>query len=224
LAGRFIAETEAGSPHYLEGSCRVVRASIRLARGDVMGASADTERALEVAREAKDAQVVGPALMARATVLVAEGRPAEANALVGELLTLGPKLVTALVSELGAGLIGLAWLVRSSGRERELLGVLANAPSVPWVLAAQAIVTGDFGRAEAVLAEIGFRPGEAYTTLRAAEELAGTGRTAEAEAHLGPALDFYREVGATHYIREGEALRATLKNREPAQRSRRAST
>ena len=224
LADRFIAETEAGSPHYLEGSCRVVRASIRLARGDVMGASADTERALEAAREAKDAQVVGPALMGRATVLAAEGKLAEADASVGELLTLGPKLVPALINEAGSGLIGLPWLARSSGRERELLGVLANAPSVPWVLAAQAVVTGDFARAAAVLAEIGSRPGEAYTRLRAADELAGTGRTVEAEAHLGPALDFYREVGATHFVRQGEALRATLRNREPAQRSRRAST
>ncbi|MCA1677991.1 MAG: hypothetical protein LC777_03080, partial [Actinobacteria bacterium] len=215
---------EAGSPHYLEGTCRVVRASIRLARGDLVGASTDTERALEAAREAKDAQVVGPALMARATVLVAEGRPAEADALVGELLTLGPKLVTALVSELGAGLIGLAWLVRGSSREGELLSVLATAPSVPWVLAAQAVVTGDFERALAVLAEIGFRPGDAYTRLRAAEELERAGRMAGGEAHLGPALEFYREVGATRFVREGEALRAMLGNREPAQRSRRAST
>jgi predicted ATPase len=49
-ADEFIAETEAGSPHYLEAFCRVVRSSIRFARGDLVGASADTERALEAAR------------------------------------------------------------------------------------------------------------------------------------------------------------------------------
>ena len=91
------------------------------------------------------------------------------------------------------------------------------------MLAAQAIVTGDFGRAAAVLAEIAFRPGEAYTRLRAAEELAGAGRTAEAEAHLEPALDFYREVGATRFIGEGEALRGRPPERDSAHVERRAS-
>ena len=218
LADQFISETEAGSPHYLEANCRVVRASIRRARGDLAGASVDIERALAAAREAKDPQVVAPALLARATMLVAEGRPSETDLLVGELLALGPKIVPALVSELGAGMVELAWLVRDCGRERELLDVLANAPSVPWVLAAQAVISGDFDRAAAVLAEIGYRPGEAYTRLRAAEELAGAGRTAEVEAHLAPALHFYREVGATLFVHEGEALRAAAAEGDSAQR------
>ncbi|MBA3432565.1 MAG: AAA family ATPase [Actinobacteria bacterium] len=224
LADEFIAETEAGSPHYLEPICRVVRASIRLARGDAAGASTDSERALQVARPTRDAQAVAPALHARATVLLAEGRRDEADALAGELLTLGPKLVVNLGGVHGTGIIELAWFARELGRESELLMILASAPAVPWALAARAVASRDFQRAAAVLAEIGFRPGEAYTRLRAAQELAGAGKTAEAEGHLEAALAFYREVGATHFIREGEALRVTLKNREPAQRSRRAST
>ena len=223
-ADAFIAETEAGSPHYLEPVCRAARASIRFARGDLAGASADTERALAVARPAKDAQVVAPALQARASVLLAEGRRVEADAVATELLALEDKLMPALVTGFGTGIVGFASLARDLGREGELLAVLATAPAVPWVVAARAVASGDFERAAAVLADIKFRPGEAYTRLRAAEELAAAGRTAQAEAYLDAALDFYREVGATHFVREGETLRTTLTGPQSDHRGRRAST
>ena len=206
VADAFIADVESGSPHYLETSCRVVRASIRLARGDVAGAASDAERALETAREAKDVQVVAPALHACAAVALAAGRRADADALATEVLALGQKLVPGLVSEFGVGTVQFAWLVRELGREAELLAVLSSAPPVPWVVAAQAVLRGEFDRAAAVLAEIGSRPTEAYTRLRAAEELARAGRTQEAAGELGPALDFYCAVGATGFIREAEAL------------------
>ena len=101
---------------YVLALCRVVRASIRFARGDLVGASADSERALEAARRAKDAQVVAPALHARATALLAEGRRAEADALAGELLTLGPECVVALGGFDGARHCRLAWLTRELRR------------------------------------------------------------------------------------------------------------
>jgi len=44
--------------------------------------------------------------------------------------------------------------------------------------------------------------------LRAAKQLVEEGRRAEADAELNRALAFYREVGATTYVREGEALLA----------------
>ncbi len=44
--------------------------------------------------------------------------------------------------------------------------------------------------------------------LRAAERLVADGRRAEADVQLQKALAFYRSVGATRYIREGEALLA----------------
>ena len=213
LADRFIAETEAGSPHYLEAPCRVVRASIRLARGDLAGAVADSERALEVARPAKDAQVVAPALGARASVLLAEGRRAEADALTEEVLALGSKLVPAVTSSFGAGIIEVACLARALGHEGELHAILATGPEVPWVVAARAVASGEWERAATVLAEIECRPGEAYAHLQAAEELLGAGRAAEAEAHVEPALAFYRSVAATHFISQGEALRAASAKR-----------
>ena len=44
--------------------------------------------------------------------------------------------------------------------------------------------------------------------LQSAALLAMAGRRAEADAQLGPALAVYRGVGATRYVREGEALLA----------------
>ena len=44
--------------------------------------------------------------------------------------------------------------------------------------------------------------------LRAAESLVAQGRRAEADVQLQKALAFYRSVGATRFIREGEALLA----------------
>ena len=43
---------------------------------------------------------------------------------------------------------------------------------------------------------------------RAAQQLAGTGRRAEADDQLRPALGFYRSVSATRFIRDAEALLA----------------
>jgi hypothetical protein len=68
------------------------------------------------------------------------------------------------------------------------------------------IAEGDYARAADVYAEMGALPNEAYTRLRAAEELVAEGRQAEADEQLRSALAFYRSVGATRYIREGEAL------------------
>ena len=59
-----------------------------------------------------------------------------------------------------------------------------------------------------VLDGIRYRPGAAYARLRAARELVAHGRRAEADAQLQRALAFWREVGATRYVREGEALLA----------------
>jgi len=49
---------------------------------------------------------------------------------------------------------------------------------------------------------------EALARLRAAERLVRDGRRAEADEQLQRALAFYRSVGATRYVREGEALLA----------------
>ena len=51
-------------------------------------------------------------------------------------------------------------------------------------------------------------PDAAAADLRAAEVAIGTRRRAEGDVHLGRALAFWRSVGATRFVREGEALLA----------------
>jgi hypothetical protein len=58
------------------------------------------------------------------------------------------------------------------------------------------------------LSAMGARPFEAYVRLRAAEELVALGRRSEADQELRRALDFWHAVGASMYVRRGEALLA----------------
>ena len=91
---------------------------------------------------------------------------------------------------------------------QELSPLLDATRATPWVQAASAICSGELRRAADVLGGIGYVTGEAYARLRAAKQLVEEGRRAEADAELNRALAFYREVGATAYVREGEALLA----------------
>jgi len=74
--------------------------------------------------------------------------------------------------------------------------------------AAAAIVQGQLEQATDRLVVLGTPPYEAAVRLRAAARLVAEGHRAEADAQLQQALAFYRSVGATRYIREGEALLA----------------
>jgi hypothetical protein len=59
-----------------------------------------------------------------------------------------------------------------------------------------------------LLAELGAASHEALCRLHGAETLAAGGRRAEADLQLERALAFFRSVGATAYLRRGEALLA----------------
>ncbi len=103
----------------------------------------------------------------------------------------------------------LAWAAREVGSEEELLSVIGREPfRSPWAQVAEAVAGGDFRGAAEVLASIGVVSSEAFYRLRAAEALVAEGRQAEADEQLRPALAFYGSVGATRYVREGEALLA----------------
>jgi hypothetical protein len=77
-----------------------------------------------------------------------------------------------------------------------------------WADALQHYLTGEFDRAAEVFAELGVPRDEADARLRAAEKLVHEGRGSEADEQLQRALVFYRSVGATRYIRQGEELLA----------------
>jgi hypothetical protein len=59
-----------------------------------------------------------------------------------------------------------------------------------------------------LFAGMGHLPNEAYTRLRAAERLVAEGRRSDGDEQLRKSLAFFRSVGATHFVREGEALLA----------------
>jgi class 3 adenylate cyclase/predicted ATPase len=205
-ADEFIAGVEQGSPHYLEAPCRSLRAAIRMARGDLAGAADDADKALQAGRRAKDVQVLAPALWARATVSLAQGRADEAEALASELLAGTPSGAWNLL-EWGC-MCDFAWLIVDLEREADLLPVLADKPPTPWTRAATAILTGDPRRAVNVLGAMGNLPGEARARVRLAELLAREGHRSEADAVVAPAIAFYRSVEATAFFGEAERLLA----------------
>jgi tetratricopeptide (TPR) repeat protein len=92
---RLIDEAEWGADHYCEPTYRGLRASIELARGNLVGAAEDTMKALARARRTKDPQLLAPALAIRATVLLAQQKREEASRLAEEVLALGGAPVTA---------------------------------------------------------------------------------------------------------------------------------
>jgi hypothetical protein len=86
VADEFVAESEAGTRHQVEPSCRQVRGSIRLARADVPAALEDAAKGLALAQEVGDPPVLDPSLAFHARAFLAAGRVEEAGAYVSELL------------------------------------------------------------------------------------------------------------------------------------------
>ena len=201
-ADEFIATCEAGSPHYAESYARERRADVLLARDDLESAAADAARALELARPAKDPQALQPALAVQIRVDLALGRLAEARRLARELLSLLETNTTSF------GIMTLALHAETLGVADQLPAVLSRLPDRSWTRGASAVFEGDFERAAEIAAEHAARVDEAELRLRAAEALVAKGRRADADVQLGAALAFYRSVGATRYVRQGEALLA----------------
>jgi tetratricopeptide (TPR) repeat protein len=193
--------------YWMEPPCRLVRGRMRLARGDATGAREDAERALDLARTAKDPQVLWPALAIAARAFSATD-PRRSDALVAELLSDWRKFGWPNTA-------GSDWLADACfasplpARAEELLeGAAQTRSHTPWLEAAVACASGDFRGAADVYAGIGALPDEASARLRAAEVLVREGRRGEADVELKQALAFWRSVGATAYVREAEALLA----------------
>lgn len=203
LGERFIAECEAGSPHYLHGRMLGDRAEIREARGDIEGALADFRRSLVLAREIGDPQALLPRLGSTVLAFETHGLSDEARPLAVELV----ELVPAYVHEATLAL-SFAFLISRTALELEpdVRQALENAPPAPWKELAFTCLDRDFVRAAEIWAAGGSPPMEARVHLRAAEELIDSGRTAEGEDQARRALAFYRSVAAAYYIDRCETL------------------
>jgi tetratricopeptide (TPR) repeat protein len=192
---------------WMECPCRWLRGRIRVGRGDSEGAQTDAARCLELARLAKDPQVLWPALAFGARAFSGTDRR-RANDLADELLAEWRAQELLISGSDSEWLNDLIAALPRLGREREFLEVDEAEMTTPWRRAARTFFLGDYAGAAEMYATIGAKPQEAYVRLRAAEALVGEGRRKEADAELERALTFWRSAGATAYVREGEALLA----------------
>jgi tetratricopeptide (TPR) repeat protein len=205
-ANECIAELEAGSPHYHGGQYHYFRALIRVARDDIVGALDDAERGLELARLAKDPQILFPSLSVCSYVRMVAGKPVQGAALADELLdavrgqAMGWECVMFPT---------FAWAAVGLSRGPALVSALPSGTPWKWVDAARALGASDFAAAADICAGMGARPEEAWARLHAAERFVHEDRRHEGDEQLQQALAFYRSVGASRYVREGEALLAT---------------
>jgi class 3 adenylate cyclase/tetratricopeptide (TPR) repeat protein len=192
-AEKFIAEVEQGARVYRAAGLYGFRGMIRLARGDDAGAEADAEQALKLLREQRDPQVMNPDLATIAFMFASLGNEQRtATALDEAVASLGS------LRHMGLAAIELpllAWAALTLEREGELVDVLEREPfKSPWLRAAVAVASRDYRAAADILGGMGVRMHEAFFRLRSG-----------GEADVRAALDFYRSVGATRYVREGEA-------------------
>jgi class 3 adenylate cyclase/tetratricopeptide (TPR) repeat protein len=195
-------EEIAGVQHYMQHSCHMYRARIRQARGDGVGAGEDIETALDLAREIRDPQSLHPVLASAAELALQRGDVESARRSLDALGRPGDHL------EAGLWVVTAAFARHGLGRDDEIRAGRGSTPPTPWSDAALAIADGDFARAGDILEGTGARTLVAAARLGAAKQLVAEGRRAEAAAQLAPALAFYREVGASAYVRQAEGLLA----------------
>jgi class 3 adenylate cyclase/tetratricopeptide (TPR) repeat protein len=185
----------AGDRHYTQRSAYGVRAEIRLARGDVTGAVADTECAVELGRTAKDPQAIVPSLAVAAFASVGAGDLSKAAEYAEEILAGDSGFF-----DFGPTLYYLAWVLTALERADELAKALTRVPRAsPWREASLAIGSGELSRAAEIYSGAGSHAQEAYTHLRAAE-------AEDAGAQLDKAIAFFRQAGATAYLARAERL------------------
>jgi tetratricopeptide (TPR) repeat protein len=196
----FLAESQL-APHYHDCYVLASRSVIRLARGDLEGALADQSAALNRAREIEDPQAVFPVLGVSAYVLAEAGRTEAACIAFAELMEAGPEAASYGIEE------GI-WAADILGRSNEFAALLSGSDNTRRTRASRAVLAAEFDTAAEIFSEMGALLSAAHARLRAAEQLVGAGRRAEADVQLRQALAFFRSVGAARYVRRGEALLA----------------
>jgi class 3 adenylate cyclase len=203
-ADEFLAESAALGPHFFDADIRCFRSWMRLARGDVQAALEDQRESLISARQAKNPQAPYAALAISAYVLAAAGRAGEALRILSELFARGTADLSG-VYESGADCVLAAEILGRRDEVRQWLGTRRDSP---WFAVARALAEQEFVAAAESLDSMGAARQAALARLRATQELVRTGRPGEAEDQLRHALEFFRTVGATRFIREGQALLA----------------
>jgi class 3 adenylate cyclase len=192
LADELIAEGE-GGPDYAESYIRNNRALILLARGKVAEAREDSWRSVEIARRARDLQVLAPALGVWLHVATELGLEREA-------LDAAELLAAELAQHAAVGPLDVlidAFFFARDPLVMPLRVVAEHMSHTPWGEVGVAVLDGRLSDAAATLHEIGDVANEAYARLQSGEP-----------AQVERALAFYRSVGATRYVEQAEGLLA----------------
>jgi class 3 adenylate cyclase/tetratricopeptide (TPR) repeat protein len=178
-ADAFLAAVEGGAAHYNAFQAYAVRAEIRLARGDVVGALRDSERSLEIGRPLTEPQAFYFVLQGSAHVFALGGAVDRALELAREVIDALERGEMFHFAVINLPLFAIA--ARHLGLTDDLLRALEGRPASRWIDAARAYCRGEFAVAADLLAEAGDRPAEAEARLQAGQ--------------LDEALAFYRKVG-----------------------------
>jgi predicted ATPase/class 3 adenylate cyclase len=197
-ANAFLEESEKGA-HYQDISALIARSMIELAGDRIDLSRTAVEAAMAAGRRVMDPQAKTPALAMGAFVYAEVAEYDQAQALLEELEP-GPFIAWTATPFFAASRLGTA----TEFRER----VRPFQSGTRWDRAADAVLDGRWVDAADAYDEIGARPFAALAALRSTQTLVEHGRRAEADEQLRRALAFYRSVGATRYIREGESLLA----------------
>jgi len=198
LSTSFLEESQQGG-HYADGIALTTLALLALARDAKDEALTSIRRAVTLVRKLQDPQAVIPTLAAEAMLHAELGDVALARTLLDQLEP------GAYVAAVPVAFFAAARAGHSDAWRRRIDGFWRNTP---WDAAGDAVLDGRWADAAAEYERIGARPFAALAELRAAETYVAAGKQAEANDHLTRALAFWRSVGATRYIREGEALLA----------------
>jgi class 3 adenylate cyclase/tetratricopeptide (TPR) repeat protein len=195
IADRWIADAREREGHYLEPLFRWYRGRIRLARGDHDGAREDAVTALDLGRVGRDPQLVIPSLAFQSRVLWELGE-AGAEALALELVDRCQGLELNMAQD---WFPEVAVVLGGLDRKAEVESV-AEASSAPtlWRDAGLALGRGDPRAGAEVFDRMGARPFAAEARLLAAKR--------GLEDDLATAVAFFREVGASGYLADAEAL------------------
>lgn len=193
VADRWIEDAQQRGGTYLEPMFRWYRGRIRLARGDRSAAVDDAESALDLARLARDPQLVIPSLafLSRVRWELGEERVEElALELVDRCRGLELNMAQDWFPEVAVVLAGL-------DRSSAVAGTAAESPTpTRWRDAGLAIGRGDLQAAAEIFARMGARPFEAEMVARAAAN--------GLDVDLPKAIEFFRKVGASAYLADAE--------------------
>lgn len=186
-------------PHFIQVPIRSVLARIASGRGDEVRAESESAIALELGRAIGDLQVLYSALESRAVVLLDNGRPEEARAVVDEYLA----HETNEFERSGNAYLpwearlGLVWLCVHHGYGPQLGKLLDATPRwqihSAWREMMLSIRVGDLRAAAAVADSHLLLADAAFLRLKGGVD-------------VERALAFYRKAGAPRYIREAERL------------------